>query len=76
MEININDIKKNIIEEIQQINNEISLLYTQLENLKGTPCDVYTRIVGYYRSVKNWNKGKREEYKQRLPFKTKENKNV
>jgi hypothetical protein len=29
---------------------------------------VYTRIVGYYRSLKNWNKGKRDEYEQRKTF--------
>ncbi len=53
---------------IQQINHEISLLNTQLEYLKGRETEVYTRIVGYYRSVKNWNKGKREEYRQRKTF--------
>jgi ribonucleoside-triphosphate reductase len=26
---------------------------------------VYSRIVGYYRSVRNWNRGKREEYGER-----------
>lgn len=30
--------------------------------------EVYTRVVGYYRPVKMWNKGKREEYKQRVTF--------
>jgi ribonucleoside-triphosphate reductase len=29
---------------------------------------VYSRIVGYYRSVRNWNKGKREEYGERKLF--------
>jgi ribonucleoside-triphosphate reductase len=36
--------------------------------VKGTPTEVYSRIVGYYRSVRNWNKGKREEYGQRVMF--------
>ncbi|HDQ13790.1 MAG TPA: ribonucleoside triphosphate reductase [Sediminispirochaeta sp.] len=31
----------------------------------GREAEVYTRIVGYYRSVRNWNKGKKEEYGQR-----------
>jgi len=31
-------------------------------------CEVYSRIVGYYRPVKNWNKGKREEFKQRKTY--------
>ncbi|MCK5736932.1 MAG: hypothetical protein KAH21_10655 [Spirochaetaceae bacterium] len=30
--------------------------------------EVYARIVGYYRSVKNWNKGKKEEYGIRVNF--------
>jgi anaerobic ribonucleoside-triphosphate reductase len=31
--------------------------------------DVYTRIVGYFRPVKNWNKGKEEEYFERKVYK-------
>jgi ribonucleoside-triphosphate reductase len=34
----------------------------------GAETEVYSRIVGYYRSVRNWNKGKREEYKERKMF--------
>ncbi len=30
--------------------------------------EVFSRIVGYYRPVNNWNKGKREEYKKRVEF--------
>jgi ribonucleoside-triphosphate reductase len=33
--------------------------------VEGTPAEVYSRIVGYYRSVRNWNRGKREEYGER-----------
>lgn len=29
------------------------------------PTEVYTRIVGYYRPISAWNRGKREEYKDR-----------
>jgi len=36
----------------------------------GTEAEVYTRIVGYYRPVKNWNKGKKSEYYQRKEFST------
>jgi ribonucleoside-triphosphate reductase len=36
--------------------------------VEGTPTECYSRIVGYYRSVRNWNKGKREEYKERKLF--------
>lgn len=34
----------------------------------GKETEVYTRIVGYYRSLKNWNRGKREEYDKRTLF--------
>lgn len=31
-------------------------------------CEVYSRIVGYFRPVANWNIGKKEEFKDRLTF--------
>ncbi len=31
-------------------------------------CEVYSRVVGYYRPVQNWNNGKREEFKDRLEY--------
>ncbi len=33
--------------------------------VKVVPTEVYSRVVGYYRPVQNWNKGKAEEFKQR-----------
>jgi len=33
------------------------------------PCEVYSRIVGYLRPVRQWNEGKREEFKERKEFK-------
>ena len=38
------------------------------ENECGKKCEVYSRVVGYYRPVQNWNVGKREEFKDRLEF--------
>jgi transcription elongation factor Elf1 len=32
------------------------------------PTEVYTRIVGYYRPVNQWNRGKKEEYRHRKLF--------
>lgn len=34
----------------------------------GKEMEVYSRVVGYYRPVKLWNKGKKEEFKERVPF--------
>ena len=33
------------------------------------PCEVYSRVVGYLRPVKQWNIGKQQEYKERKEFK-------
>ncbi len=33
--------------------------------VKVIPAEVYSRVVGYYRPVQNWNRGKQEEFKQR-----------
>lgn len=52
----------------EQIELKISTLENELANVHGTECEVYARIVGYYRSVKNWNAGKAEEYKHRVSF--------
>ena len=34
----------------------------------GMKCEVFSRIVGYHRPVQNWNKGKKEEFKERVEF--------
>ena len=30
--------------------------------------EVYSRVCGYFRPVSNWNKGKREEFKDRKEY--------
>lgn len=37
----------------------------QGSKIKAIRTEVYSRIVGYYRPVQSWNKGKREEFSQR-----------
>ena len=32
-------------------------------------CEVYSRVVGYLRPVKQWNKGKKQEFKERVTYK-------
>jgi len=32
------------------------------------PTEVYSRVVGYYRPVQNWNVGKRQEFSERETF--------
>ena len=37
-------------------------------NTKKVPAEVYSRVVGYFRPVSQWNDGKKEEFKERRPF--------
>ena len=41
---------------LAEIDAEIARTKEALANVKGTETEVYARIVGYYRSVRNWNK--------------------
>jgi ribonucleoside-triphosphate reductase len=31
-------------------------------------CEIFSRVVGYHRPVQQWNKGKQEEFKDRVEF--------
>jgi len=39
-------------------------------NQKRTKCEVYSRVVGYLRPVAAWNPGKKQEFKDRVAYKT------
>ena len=32
------------------------------------PCEIWTRVMGYHRPVSAFNRGKKEEYAERVPF--------
>jgi len=36
------------------------------------PCEVYSRVVGYFRPIINWNDGKRQEFFDRKNFNEKD----
>lgn len=55
-------------QKIEELNKKIDELQREIDSLKGTETEVYARIVGYYRSVANWNRGKREEFNIRKNF--------
>ena len=50
------------------IQTKITELEARKAHLGTFPTEIYTRIVGYYRSLANWNAGKREEYNHRVTF--------
>ena len=35
----------------------------------GEVCQVYSRVCGYFAPVSNWNRGKKEEFVDRVKFK-------
>ncbi len=40
-------------------------------NVCGKTCEVFSRVVGYFRPVRQWNKGKKAEFTEREEFKEK-----
>jgi len=36
-----------------------------VRRVKAVKTEVYSRVVGYYRPVQDWNRGKQEEFAQR-----------
>ncbi len=53
---------------LEEVEKEIAQTQAELNSVKGTETEVYARIVGYYRAVRNWNQGKRDEFKNRKLF--------
>ena len=46
----------------EQIKMKIAELKSEQAACHGTPCEVYSRVVGYLRPVQSWNQGKKEEF--------------
>jgi len=61
---------------LKEVESEIAMVKKALEEVRGSETEVYARIVGYYRSVRNWNEGKREEFGHRVMFEMEEHKMV
>jgi anaerobic ribonucleoside-triphosphate reductase len=56
------------VDRLQRISVEIAKIEEELKQVQGTPCEIYSRVVGYHRPIQNWNKGKQEEFKERVTF--------
>jgi len=50
---------------------KLEALKEALNNVKGSATEVYSRIVGYFRPISNWNIGKADEFKRRKEYKLK-----
>lgn len=48
----------------------VKMTTKELKNLEAqrTPCEVYSRVVGYIRPISQWNDGKQAEYDDRKEF--------
>ena len=55
--------------------HRIEELEKELASVKGSECEIYSRVVGYFRPVKQWNNGKQEEFGDRKEFVVKESAN-
>mgnify|MGYP004527523773 FL=1 len=53
---------------VEEIDREIAETKAALADVHGTETEVYARIVGYYRAIGNWNKGKKDEFRKRKMF--------
>lgn len=42
---------------------------SELKDEERQPCEIWTRVMGYFRPLDNFNKGKLSEYKERVCFK-------
>jgi len=47
------------------IENEVETLLTDEER---QPCEVWTRVMGYFRPVSSFNRGKKGEFHERASF--------
>lgn len=49
----------------QEIKTKINEIKEEMKDVHGTPCSVYSRVVGYLRPVQSFNDGKVEEFRAR-----------
>jgi ribonucleoside-triphosphate reductase len=48
------------------VEKDLEIDKSEFKNMvKAMPCETYSRIVGYFRPISNWNVGKKEEYNDR-----------
>ena len=53
---------------VAQIDADLAARREELLHVQGRETEVYSRIVGYYRSLRNWNYGKKSEFHERQTY--------
>jgi hypothetical protein len=56
------------ITRIDEIREELVSLHERLKTVKGTTTKIFSRIIGFYQAVDDWNIAKQAEFKQRTNF--------
>lgn len=54
--------------DVVDIQKKIIELKEQMKEVKGTKCEVWSRVVGYLRPVQSFNVGKKEEFTLRKTY--------
>ena len=53
------------MQEKNNLEKQLADLKAKKSEVKGTKCEIYSRVCGYLRPIANWNNGKREEFGMR-----------
>ena len=48
--------------KIKELEEQLKEVEQELENKVVQECEVYSRVVGYYRPIKQWNVGQQERW--------------
>ena len=59
----------------EELEKQIAEVKEKMKDVHGSPCEVFSRVVGYMRPVQNWNKGKKEEFVMRKTYDIETSKN-
>jgi len=51
--------------ENKNVNTNVEPILSDAER---QPCEIWTRVMGYHRSVSSFNKGKKSEFAERICF--------
>ena len=54
---------------MKEVQKEEEVQKIHVIKVKQIPTEIYSRVVGYFRPVNNWNEGKKEEFRERKEFK-------